>query len=145
VTEEYFAGGFLFHPGSRKILLQFRGSGTSSNPDTWCFLGGCSEDGDGGRPSTTWCREMHEELGITIDPEDVVPLCDYLPASNPFHRHIFYGAWPDLAEDFSIPVDEEDLVAVRWFTVEDALALPDLLADGTRQDLLLFQGRLGPA
>jgi 8-oxo-dGTP pyrophosphatase MutT (NUDIX family) len=144
-SEKYFAAGFLFHPESRKVLLQFRGSKTPHSPNTWCFLGGWSEAEDGGNPSATWRREMHEEIGVTIDPQDAVPLCDYLPASSPFHRYIFYCEWPSLTEDFPLPEDEEDLEAVRWFALEDALALPTLLTNGTRRDLLHFQERLGAA
>jgi 8-oxo-dGTP pyrophosphatase MutT (NUDIX family) len=142
MTDKYFAGGFLFHPQSGKVLLQWRGTKTSSNPNTWCFLGGWSEEGDRGNPRVTWCREMHEEIGVVIDPKHIVLLCDYLPTSNPYHRYIFYREWPTVAEDFPLPEDEEDLAAVKWFTVEEALALPDLLTNGTRRDLTLFQERL---
>ncbi|HEX2034090.1 MAG TPA: NUDIX hydrolase [Chloroflexota bacterium] len=143
--EKYFAGGFLFHRQSGSVLLQWRGSRTSVRPNTWCFLGGWSEAEDGGRAEATWRREMGEELGIDLDSAHIVPLCDYTPASNPYHRYIFYCEWPSLAEDFSFPEDEEDLAAVRWFTVQKALALPHLLSDGTRHDLALFQERLRTA
>ena len=143
MSEKYFAGGFLYHRPSRKVLLQFRGSKTPHSPNTWCFLGGWSEDDDRGDPRTTWCREMREELGVSIDPQDATPLADYVPASSPYHRHIFYREWSTLEEDFSFPQDEEDLAAVRWFTLEEALALPNLLTDGTRRDLTLFRQRLG--
>jgi 8-oxo-dGTP pyrophosphatase MutT (NUDIX family) len=142
MTEKYFAGGFLFHASTRKVLLQWRGSKTSSNPNRWCFLGGWSEEEDRGDPAVTWCREMREEIGVAIDPRGVVPLCDYVPASSPYHRYIFYCDWPAVIEDFPLPQDEEDLAAVRWFTVEEALALPDLLTGGTALDLRLFQRRL---
>src|SRR5215218_8234705 len=105
MTEKYFAGGFLFHLASRKVLLQFRGSKTPHSPNTWCFLGGWSEPADRGSPSVTWRREMREEIGVAIDPQAVVPLCDYLPPSSPFHRHIFYCEWPSADGDFPLPAD----------------------------------------
>jgi 8-oxo-dGTP pyrophosphatase MutT (NUDIX family) len=145
MEEKFFAGGFLFHPESCNVLLQFRGSKTPHNPNTWCFLGGWSETEDRGSPSATWRREMHAEIGVTINPKNVVPLCDYLPASGAFHRYIFYCEWPSLTEDFPIPEDEEDLEAVRWFTLEDALSPSAGLTNGTRRDLLLFQERIRSA
>jgi len=48
-----------------------------------------------------------------------------------------------LAEDFHFPEDEEDLEAVKWLTVEEALDLPHLTT-GTRRDLLLFQRHVRP-
>lgn len=140
--EKYFVGGFLFHPESRKVLLQFRGSKTPHSPNTWCFLGGWSEAEDRGSPGATWRREMREEIGVDIAPTATVPLCDYVPASSPYRRHIFYCEWPDLADDFPLPADEDDLAAVGWFTPEEAFALRDPLTNGTRRDLLLFQKRL---
>jgi 8-oxo-dGTP pyrophosphatase MutT (NUDIX family) len=145
MDEKFFAGGFLFHPESHKGLLQFRGSRTRHNPNTWCFLGGWREAEDDDSPSATWRREMYEEIGVAIDPNDAVALCDYVPASTQFHRYIFYCEWPFLTENFSIPEDEEDLEAVRWFTLEDALTPSMLLTGGTRRDLLLFQERIRAA
>jgi 8-oxo-dGTP pyrophosphatase MutT (NUDIX family) len=142
--DKYFAGGFLVHPASRKVLLQFRGSRTPHDPDTWCIFGGWREDEDGGDPVATWRREMREELGAVIDPTLVVPLCDYAPSGNPYHRYIFYCEWPAPAVDFVLAEDEEDLGGYGWFTVEAALALPNLQGDGTRRDLALFRERLGP-
>ena len=142
VGAKYFSGGFLFHPPSGKVLLQWRGTKTPHDPDTWCFLGGWSKRGDRGDAAATWCREMHEEIGVAIDPADAVPLRDYLPTSSRFRRYVFYREWPRLTEDFDLPEDEEDLAAVRWFTVDDALALSNLLGDGTREELALFRERL---
>ncbi len=142
MSEKYFAGGFLFHPPSRSVLLQFRGSKTVHSPNTWCFLGGWSENEDGDDPAATWRREMREELGITIPPKDTVALTDYLPHSNPYHRYIFYSPWPSLSDDFHLAEDETDLAAVKWFTIDEALTFPILLTDGTRRDLLLFREHL---
>ena len=139
---KYFAGGFLFHAESGRVLLQFRGTRTEHSPNTWCFLGGWSEEEDGGDAGATWRREMREEIGVAIAPGETVPLCDYAPESSPYRRHIFYCAWPSLADDFPLPEDEHDLERVAWFTVEEALALRTLLTDGTRRDLLVFQQRL---
>src|SRR5688500_17260972 len=94
--DKYFTGGFLFHPQSHKVLLQFRGSKTPHSPNTWCFLGGWSEEADRGSPAATWRREMREEIGVAIAPGDTLPLCDYLPESSTHHRHVFYCEWPSL-------------------------------------------------
>lgn len=76
MTENYFAGGFLFHAATREILLCFRGTDTPFNPNMWGFFGGWREEEDGGDPVATWCREMREELGMMIDPARVVSLRD---------------------------------------------------------------------
>jgi hypothetical protein len=52
---------------------------------------------------------------------------------------------PSLAEDFPFPEDEEDLATGKWLAVDEALAPPNLLIDGTRRDLILFREWIGAA
>lgn len=58
--------------------------------------------------------------------------------------HDFFYAWPSLDEDFVLTEGQR----YGWFTIDEALGLPDL-ADYAREDLLLFRERLargdGPA
>jgi 8-oxo-dGTP pyrophosphatase MutT (NUDIX family) len=139
VADWYFAGGFLFHPASRGVLLHLRDAGAPTNPDTWAFFGGASEDVDGRDPVATWRRELREELGVDVEPTRVVPLCDYLNRHGN-HRYTFYCQWPSRSEDFVLG----EGAAFGWFALEDALTLPNLSL-GTRQDLTLFRDGLAPS
>jgi 8-oxo-dGTP pyrophosphatase MutT (NUDIX family) len=136
VPDWYFAGGFLFHRASGRVLLHLRGASAQVNPSAWAFFGGSSEEEDGRDPIATWCREMREELGVEVDRRRVVPLCDYLNRLGN-HRYVYYCEWPSLAEDFVLGEGE----AFAWFGVEEALALPNL-THGTRLDLGLFRDRM---
>lgn len=99
----------------------------------WAFFGGASEEVDREDPIATWCREMQEELGVTIDSDRIVPLCDYVNR-NGNHRYVFYCEWPTLDDTFVLGEGE----SYEWFTVDEALALPNLTY-GTRRDLEYFR------
>jgi 8-oxo-dGTP pyrophosphatase MutT (NUDIX family) len=68
------AVGFLYHPGSGKVLLQLRDTDKPPNAGKWAFFGGRAEAEDRGDLLATWCREMREELGVTLDRGQVVSL-----------------------------------------------------------------------
>jgi len=91
----YGAFGVLYHPATRQVLLNRRGVDAPTNPDTWGLFGGGAEVEDRGDPLTTWCREVREELGITLDPARAIPLTAYPGLVHPrrgaraprSHRH----------------------------------------------------------
>jgi 8-oxo-dGTP pyrophosphatase MutT (NUDIX family) len=88
----------------------------------WSGFGGHSEEEDGGDPVTTWRREMREELGIALAPEQIVPLREGINPYTGRRRYIFYVLWPALNEDFVLTEGD----GFAWFTLMDALALPDV-------------------
>lgn len=132
----YGAFGTLYHPVTRQVLLHRRSMDAPTNPDTWGFFGGGAEVEDRGDPLTTWCREVHEELKITLDPARVIPLIAY-PGIADHLRHVFYYAWPTLDTQFVLG----EGIGYAWFTLAEALVLPDL-TDMARRDLRLLQARL---
>ena len=77
MAEDYNAGGFLYHAASGKVLLHHRDAQAPRFPNLWAGFGGRCEDVDGGNPVATWRRELGEELGIELTPEQIVPLRDY--------------------------------------------------------------------
>lgn len=137
------AVGFIYHAASGKVLLHLRGVDAPPNAGKWAFSGGRSEPEDGGDLIATWCREMREELGVAIDPARVVSL-RHGAYDDGARRHDFYSVRPSLDEDFVLTEGQR----YAWFTVDEALGLPDL-ADYAREDLLLFREHLiqsrGPA
>ena len=138
MNQPYITGGFLYHPGARKVLLHRRSAEAPRYPNAWASFGGWSEAEDRGNPVHTWRRELREELGITLQPEQAVPLYDYVDPRIGLRRYIFYCEWPSLTMDFAL--GEGD--GFGWFTVDEALRLPDL-TDVDREDLLVLRDTLG--
>ena len=130
------AVGFLYHAASGKVLLHLRGADAPPNAGKWAFFGGRSEPEDGGDLLATWLREMSEELGVTLDPARVVSL-RHGTYDDGRQWHDFYCGWPSLDEDFVLTEGQR----YAWFTLEEALSLPDL-ADYARDDLRLFRDSL---
>ncbi len=130
------AVGFLYHAASGKVLLHLRGVDAPPNPGKWAFFGGRAEPEDGVDLLVTWLREVHEEIGVTLDPARVVSLRNGT-YDNGLRWHDFYYEWPSLDEDFVLTEGQR----YAWFTLDEALSLPDL-ADYARDDLLIFRQRL---
>ena len=68
------AVGFLYRQASAKVLLHLRDVDAPPNPGKWAFFGGRTEPEDGGDLLATWCREMRQELGVTLNTAGVVSL-----------------------------------------------------------------------
>lgn len=84
--------------------------------------GGKPEPGE--TPSQTLIRELHEELGLTLDEADLEPLGTFVSeaANEPGHRVV--------AEAFSVSIAraevavQAELAELRWITPADAETLP---------------------
>ncbi len=127
------AVGFLYHVGSGKVLLHLRGADAPTSAGKWAFFGGRSEPQDGGDLLATWLREMREELGAVLDPALVVSL-RHGTYDDGTRWHEFFCEWPSLDQDFVLTEGQ----CYAWFTLDEALSLPDL-ADYARDDLRLFR------
>jgi len=132
----YIAFGFLFHAPSMRVLLHRRAPNAAGYPDRWSFFGGKAEAEDARDPIATWCRELREELGITVEAARVQPLRDYASIEG-VYRYVFFIEWPELSDDFVLG----EGVGFQWFDLENVFALPDM-SDQGRDDLLFFQARL---
>ena len=130
------AFALLYHVASGKVLLHERDEYAPVNPNKWGLFGGGGEDEDDGDPITTLRRELREELGIAVEPDGIVPLCEYLNRGR-VDRYVYYCAWPSLSTDFVLGEGR----SFAWVGVDDALQHLDL-SDGTRRDLLVFKKRV---
>ncbi len=83
----FYAGGFLYNPKRKEVLLHLRDGNTSVNPHKWGFFGGTSEGNE--TPRECCSREWKEELGIIVQPKKLIPVCDYLNTDQNTWRHIF--------------------------------------------------------
>lgn len=85
----FYSGGFFYNADKEEILLHKRDDKTTKHPKKWAFFGGSSEENE--TPIETFIREIHEELGVLLQREEVIPLCDYLNPEFGTHRNIFYA------------------------------------------------------
>jgi 8-oxo-dGTP pyrophosphatase MutT (NUDIX family) len=138
VHTDFWAGGFLFDRPRTAVLLHHRDGNTSANPHKWAFFGGQGEQGE----SYVDCfvREMAEEIGLPLQPEQAVHLREYMNTLVNQYRVVFY---------VEIYVPTERLVlgegaGFDWFALDAALRLD--LAQRTRDDLEYFiaQGLAAP-
>jgi len=86
--DKFYAGGFLYNPKTKSILLHKRDSNTKFNPNKWAFFGGLSEENES--PKECFAREVKEELGIDISKDKIIPLCDYLNEELGTYRYVFF-------------------------------------------------------
>lgn len=86
--EKFYAGGFLYNPKTKSVLLHKRDSKAKINPNKWAFFGGLNEGDE--TPPQTFVREIEEELCIKIPEEKITLLCDYLNEELKTYRYVFF-------------------------------------------------------
>lgn len=86
--EKFYAGGFLYNPAARSVLLHKRDNKTKVNPNQWAFFGGLNEGEE--TPKQTFVRELKEELEIEIPEADINSLCDYFNKELQTYRYVFF-------------------------------------------------------
>ena len=84
----FYAGGFLYNPQIKEVLLHLRDGNTEVNPHRWAFFGGTSVEGE--TPEECCIREWKEELDLSVEREKLIPLCSYLNTDRNTWRHVFY-------------------------------------------------------
>ncbi len=93
------------------------------NPNRWVLFGGGEEPIDQGNQVVTWCRELHEELGIVVKPAHIRPMGERQWWDGTL-EYLFYCEWPSLTTAFvmrdklrgfiyAFPGCAEDRVALR--------------------------------
>ena len=116
------AAGVLYHAATDSVLLHHRDAGAPVYADCWHTFGGGAEPEDGGDPVAIWRRELREVLGAEVPADRVRLLFEDAVAVPGWVVHVFWAEWPARSEAFVL--GEGDGFA--WFSLEDALALPDL-------------------
>ena len=119
----HVAVGFLYHCASDRVLLHLRGVEQAPSAGQWAFFGGGSEPEDGGDLRATWCRELREELGVTIAARQAASLRHGTYADGS-RWHEFWCPWPTLDDAFVLTEGQR----YAWFTLDEARGLPDLAA-----------------
>lgn len=88
IKDKFYAGGFLWNPKTKEVLLHHRDGKTAINPNKWAFFGGKSEPDE--TPRQTLRRELKEELGIDVPEQEMRPLCGYLNEEFGTYRYVFF-------------------------------------------------------
>ncbi len=83
-----YAGGFLYNPENKTVLLHLRDNSTKIAPNMWSFFGGLCEGDE--TPVQGFTRELKEELSIFVPESSVIPLRSYLNEKLQTLRHVFY-------------------------------------------------------
>lgn len=130
IKNKYYAGGFLYNPKTRAVLLHKRDLNTKVNPNKWAFFGGLNEGQE--TPQQTFAREINEELNIKISEDKIVPLCNYFNEELQTHRYVFYIE-SDLDKSQMNLTEGEDF---DWIPLDKVFEYN--LTDKTVKDLKLF-------
>lgn len=94
--EKFWAGGFLYDQKKNAVFLHKRDGNTRVNPNKWAFFGGLNEG-----PETfveCFMRELHEEIGLVIQPAEAIFLREYMNTDLNTYRVVFYVE-SDISED----------------------------------------------
>lgn len=126
----FFAGGFLYNPKTNEILLHKRDGNTNINPNKWAFFCGTSEGDES--PVQTFIREIKEEIGVTLKPGEVVPVCDYLNTDRGTHRYSFYAVSDAKKEEMVLGKGAD----FDWISLDDVFKLD--ATQKTFDDLNIF-------
>ncbi len=125
--------------GPETLLLRRR-PGQDPFAGAWVFPGGAIESADGAVPSgAAWppaarqaaVRELHEETGLTLSAQDLVPFAQWTsPTTMPrrFHTWFFLAGAPEGV----IRLSRREVDAYRW------IAPQRVLADHNAQAMTLF-------
>jgi DNA-binding transcriptional ArsR family regulator/8-oxo-dGTP pyrophosphatase MutT (NUDIX family) len=127
------ACGFLFDAAAHKVLLHLRDGNTSWNPNRWAFFGGNGDVGESLRDC--FVRELREEIGLELAPEDAIALRVYRNKSGQ-ERAVFYVRK-------AVPVSELTLgegAGMRWVGLDELDSYD--LTEATRDDLGFFISQL---
>ena len=130
MEEKFYSGGYLYNPKTQSVLLHLRDGKTTINPHKWAFFGGASEEGEA--PVVTFIREMHEELGICILPDEVKLLRDYMNNERDIHRYVFFVESETAKEHMQLGEGAD----FGWIPLRKVFQYD--ITDKTREDLEYF-------
>jgi 8-oxo-dGTP diphosphatase len=106
-------------------------------PNTWCLPGGYLEEGE--TPHECIRREIEEEMGVVLAPEEVHHLCS---------EQRFYGVEHTFWAEADLDLDEVVLTEgqrLRWFTRDEVVASELGYEDNVILDGFFARGDRHPA
>ncbi len=127
---DFWAGGFLYDRASASVFLHKRDGNTRMNPHKWAFFGGQSDPGE--TYLDCFVREIFEEIGLRITPDQAIPLREYMNPLVNQYRVVFYI-------ESNIPAERLVLgegAGFAWFRLDAVHGLD--LAQKSREDLDYF-------
>lgn len=142
MSETFWAGGFLYNPRTKEVMMHFRDGNTNVNPYKWGFFGGSSENNE--TPVECFIRELHEELNISFDASEVIPIDSYLNEERMTMRNVFCVqrnnwdnskfslsegggfAWIPLDRIFDYDLSSKSLPDLKKFVSETITKLPPI-------------------
>ena len=128
--EKFYAGGFLYNPKTKSILLHKRDSKTKVNPEKWAFFGGLNEQNE--TPMQTFQREIREEISVEILENEISLLCNYFNDDFKTYRYVFF-AKSDLDKSKMCLTEGDDF---NWIPLNKVFQYD--LTEKTINDLKLF-------
>lgn len=129
--QKFYAGGFLYSPKTKSVLLHQRDGNTKHNPYKWAFFGGLNEGDE--TPVHCFVRELSEEIGLSVEESDVVLLREYLNEELDTYRYVFYVR-------SEVSVDDLVLGEGKSFDWIQLSRLDDYdLTEKTKEDLDFFK------
>jgi 8-oxo-dGTP diphosphatase len=133
----FSASAFLYDSAAQSLLLHLRDGNTSNHPNSWAFFGGSGEPGE---TDVDCClRELREEIGLILQPDDLVRLREYPAADSSGHHIAFYVekavpleemvlgegagfAWVPLSEVMGLPMNPQHRDDIRQFAASRGLS-----------------------
>ena len=125
-----YAGGFLYNPETKSVLLQLRDHNTTFAPGKWSVFGGLCEGSES--PKAGFVRELREELEVRVLESDLIPFRSYMNEKLKTMRHVFY---------VTSKIPKSDMVLHEgadfdWIPLENVFSYD--LTDKVRDDLTFF-------
>ena len=116
--EVHVSAAVVLDPAGRALLVRKRGTETFMQP------GGKPEPDE--TPAQTLARELHEEVGLSVDADELVPLGLFraAAANEPGFTVVAHAFVLPRAVDPAEVVAEAEIAELRWFDESEASALP---------------------
>lgn len=105
-----------------QVLLQKRSANKRFNPNKWALCAGHVDAYEG--LENAILREIKEEIGIDINPNELVPFGEREFTTRDSNSHItyFYYVKSNLTEEDFI-IQKEELSEVKWFNIDQVIEM----------------------
>lgn len=106
---DWYAGVFAVHTRRRKVPLVR--DHAKKNPQ-WKFPGGGKEDGE--TPEETAVRELRQETGVVVNPDDLILICE-----EDRGNHTYFVFMIMIEEDWQLLAEGDEGEEVDEFSLSD--------------------------